>query len=98
MKEITYHEWHRRRGNRADALDLTEEEIAGGQKNVCPMRWTKGEIEALHKGIEAYMMGIDGGCKPPSNTCTALYGTALGYIVGQEDKGEANWDVRDYTV
>ena len=58
MKEITYRKWHRRRGHKADAPDLTKEEIAGGQKNVCPMRWTKGRIEALHEGTEAYMTGL----------------------------------------
>ena len=58
VKEITYREWHRRWGNRADALDLTEEEIAGGEKNVYPMRWMKGAVEALHAGTEAYMTGL----------------------------------------
>ena len=51
-----YCEWHSRRGHRADAPDLTE--ITGGQKNICPMRWTKGEIEALYEGTEAYMTGL----------------------------------------
>ena len=57
MKEITYREWHRSRGHKADAPDLMEE-IAGGQKNVCPMRWAKGGIEALLKGTEAHMTGL----------------------------------------
>ena len=58
IKEITYREWHRRQGNRADAPDLTEEEITGGEKNVCLMRWTKGAVEVVHKGTKAYMTGL----------------------------------------
>ena len=58
VKEITYQEWHRRRGNRADAPDLTEVEITGEEKNVCPLRWMKGAVEALHEGTEAYMTSL----------------------------------------
>ena len=53
-----YHKWHRRRGHKADALDLTEEEVAAGEKNVCPVRWTKGRIKALIEGTKAYMTGL----------------------------------------
>ena len=58
VKEIMYHEWHRRREHKADAPDYMEEELAGGEKNVCPMRWTKGAIEALHEDTEAYINGL----------------------------------------
>ena len=98
MKEVTYHKWHRRRGNRADSPELTEEEITGGQKNVCPMRWTKGGIKALHEGTEAYMMGL-------MEDANLLAIHACHYTIQPWDiqlarriRGEANWDVRDYTV
>ena len=83
-----------RRENRADTPDLTEEEIAGGQKNVCPMRWTKGGIE----GTEAYMTGL-------MEDANLLAIHACCYMVQPRDiqlarriRGEANWDMRDYTV
>ena len=98
MKEITHCEWHRKRGNRADAPDLTEEEIAGGQRNFCPMRWTKGGIKALHEGTEAYMMTL-------MEDANLLVIHVHHYTVQPWDiqlarriQGEANWDVRDYTV
>ena len=75
-----------------------EEEIAGGKKNVCPMRWTKGGIEALHKGTEAYMTGL-------MEDANLLAMHACHYTVKPRDiqlamriRGEANWDIRDYTV
>ena len=85
-------------GNRADALDLTEEEITGGQRNVCPMRWTKGGIKALLEGTEAYMTGL-------MEDANLLAIHVHHYTVQPRDiqlarkiRGEANWDVRDYTV
>ena len=74
-----------------------EEELAAGEKNVCPIRWTKGAIEALHEGTEAYMTGL------MEDTNLAIH--ARRYTVQSRDiqlarriRGEANWDVTDYTV
>ena len=58
VKEITYREYQRRHGNRGNAPDLTDEQIAAGDRNVCPMRWTKGAVEAIHEGTKAYMMEL----------------------------------------
>ena len=33
---------------KAEAPDLSESELKGGKRNVCPLRWTKGASEALH--------------------------------------------------
>ena len=30
-------------------------QIEVGERNVCLIRWTKGAVEALHEGTEAYM-------------------------------------------
>ena len=38
--------------------DLTEQELAEGRRNICPLKWTKGAIEAIHKGAEAYLMEL----------------------------------------
>ena len=35
-----------------------DEQIEVGKRNVCLMRWTKGAVEALHKGTETYMMEL----------------------------------------
>ena len=98
VKEIIYREWHRRQGNRADAPDITEEEITGREKNVCPMRRTKGAMEALHEGTEAYMTSL-------MEDANLLAIHAHRYTVQPRDIqlarciwGEANWDVREFTV
>ena len=98
VKEITYREWHRRRGHKADAPDYTEEELAAGEKNVCPMRWTKGAIKALHEGTEVHMTGL-------MEDANLLAIHACQYTLQPQDiqlarriRGEVNWDIRDYTV
>ena len=58
IREITRREFEKRHLRPADTPGLMEEEIAEGQRNVCPLHWTKGAIKALHKGMEAYMTGL----------------------------------------
>ena len=67
------------------------------RKTFVPWGEPKGESRLCTRELKP-IWGIDGGCKHPSDTCVSLYGTASGYTVAQENKGEANWDVRDYTV
>ena len=62
------------------------------------MRWTKGGIEALHKGTEAYVTGL-------MEDANLLAIHAHRYTVQPRDiqlarriRGQANWDLRDYTV
>ena len=72
--------------------------MAAGEKNICSMRWTKGGIETLHEGTEAYMTGL-------LEDANLLVIHARWYTVQPQDiqlarriRGEVNWDVRDYTV
>ena len=85
-------------GNRADTPDLTEEEITGGERFVCPMRWTKGGIEALHEGTEAYMTGL-------IEDANLLVIHAHHYTeqlwdiqLARRTRGEPKRDISDYTV
>ena len=50
VREISFTEYYRLRG---------EEYVpAENIHNKCPVRWSKGAIEALHTGTEAYMVGL----------------------------------------
>ena len=42
----------------ATAPDYTDEELKEGKVMKCPLHWTKGAIEALHEGSEAYMVSL----------------------------------------
>ena len=95
-REITRREFKKRHLRPADAPDLTEEELAEGQRNVCPLRWTKGVIEALHEGMGAYMTGL-------MEDANLLAIHAKRYTVQPRDiqlarriRGEVIWDQTDY--
>ena len=96
VREITRREFKKRHLRPGDAPDLTEEELAEGQRNVCPLCWTKGAIEALHKGTEAYMTGL-------MEDANLLAIHTKRYTVQPRDIqlarriwGEVTWDQTDY--
>ena len=96
VREITRREFEKRHFRLVDAPDLTEEELAEGQRNVCPLRWTKGAIKALHKGTEAYMTGL-------MEDANLLAIHVNRYTVQPRDtqlvrriQGEVTWDQTDY--
>ena len=53
-----WREVQKRNMRHAEALDLSEEQLAAGERNICPLWWMKGALEVLHKGMEAYMTGV----------------------------------------
>ena len=83
---------------RAIAPDLTDQEIEEGRHNVCPLRWTKGALEALQEAAEAYITNL-------MEDANLLAIHARRYTLQPRDiqlarriRGEANWDVRDLTA
>ena len=87
----------KRNSRPADTADLMEEQLAAGEKSICPLCWTKGAVEALHKGTKAYMTGL-----MEDDNLLAIH--AKRYMVQPRDIqlarriwGKANWDMSDYT-
>ena len=96
VREITRREFEKRHLRPADAPDLMEEELVEGQRNVCPLCWTKGAIKALHKGTEGYMTGL-------MEDANLLAIHTKRYTVQPRDiqlvrriQGEVTWDQTDY--
>ena len=58
VKEITYREFQRYHGNPPAVPVISDVDYESGTVVKCPMRWTKGALEALHKAAENYMMGL----------------------------------------
>ena len=83
---------------RARAPDLMDQEIEEGQRNICPLRWTKGALEALQEAVEAYIMAL-------MEDANLLAIHARRYTLQPRDiqltrriRGKVNWDVRDLTA
>ena len=58
IREITRREYECLHGRDVEAPELTEEELKTGKKTPCPLRWQKKVVDALHEGVEAFMVGI----------------------------------------
>ena len=58
IKEITYREFERLHGRAPGAPIISDADYASGTVVKCPMRWTKGALEALHEAAENYMVGL----------------------------------------
>ena len=87
-----------RHRNRGDAPDLTDEQITVGERNVCPMRWTKGVVEALNEGTEAYMTELLKDANLLAIHARRITVQPRDIQLARCIRGEPNWDVRDYSL
>ena len=58
VKEITYREFEKFHGRAPRAPHISDRDYESGTAVKCPMRWTKGALEALHESSEDYMVGL----------------------------------------
>ena len=93
-----YREHNRRGGNKAEGHDLMEEEIQVGERNVCPLRWTKGAVEALHEGTEAYMTELMEDANFLAIHTRQITVQPRDIQLACRVRGEVIWDVRDYSL
>ena len=75
---------------------MTDAELKKGKANVCPLRWQKKALNALHEGTEAYMVGV-----MVDTNLLAIHAQRV--TVQPRDIqfahgicGEPDWDVCDY--
>ena len=58
IKEITYRKFQRYHGKPPTAPVISDADYASGTVVKCPVRWTKGALEALHEAAENYMVSL----------------------------------------
>ena len=76
--------------------DLTDEELGEGQKNVCPLRWQKKALDALHEGAEAYLIGVLEDANLLVIHARHVTVQPRDIQLAQKIRGEPNWDISDY--
>ena len=96
IKEITCREYKRLHGRNVEAPELTEEELKKGKKTPCPLCWQRKAINALHKGAEAFMVGImeDANLLVIHTWLVTLQSWNI--QLARRIRGDPYWDVRDY--
>ena len=58
VKEVSYREFQKHHGEDLEPPAVSKRVYKAGSFIECPLCWTMGAIEALHKGVESYMIGI----------------------------------------
>ena len=58
VKEITYREFETFYGRTPKPPIISDAAYASGTVVKCPLRWTKGALEALHEAAENYMVSL----------------------------------------
>ena len=58
VKEVLYREFHKHRDEDPEPPAISDRAYAAGSYIKCPLHWAQGAIEALHEGVESYMISL----------------------------------------
>ena len=83
--------------SRWDAPDLTDEQLAGGRVNKCPLRWARSAVEALHQAAEDYLVTImeDANLLAIHARCVTVQPRDI--QLARRIQGEKDWDLQGYS-
>ena len=79
-----------------EAPELTDEEIKKGKKTPCPLHWQKKAVDALHKGAEAFMVGIMEDANLLAIHIQQVTLQPWDIQLARRIRGDPYWDVHDY--
>ena len=97
VREITWREWQRVKDRTTlNAPNLTEAQIEEGRMNKCPLRWQKKALDALHKGTEAYLVGLMEDANLLAIHAWRVTVQPRDIQLPRQIRGDPNWDARDY--
>ena len=77
--------------------DYMEEELEAGRRNKCPLRWTKGAIEALHEGAEDYLVTLLEDANLLAIHARWVTVQPRDIQLAQRIRGDKDWDIIDYS-
>ena len=83
---------------RAMAPDISEEELEEGKRNVCPLRWTKGALEALHEATEAYITALMEDANLLAIHAQRCTLQPRDIQLARRIRGEPKWDQRGFSL
>ena len=80
------------------APDLTDQQIEEGRRNICPLCWMKGVLEALQEGVEAYLTTLMEDANLLAIHARRYTHQPRDIQLAHRIRGEPNWDVWDLTL
>ena len=72
---------------------LTKEELKKGKSNPCPLRRQKKAVDALHEGVEAFMVGIMEDANLLAVHTQRVTVQPWDIQLARRIRGDPNWDV-----
>ena len=83
--------------SRWDAPDLTDQQLASGRVNKCPLRWARSAVEALHQAAQDYLVTImeDANLLAIHARCVTVQPRDI-QLAGRI-QGEKDWDLQGYS-
>ena len=58
VREISFREYNRVKGMPIEPPKLSAKELKSGEYVRCPLRWTRGAIDAIHEAAEIYLVNL----------------------------------------
>ena len=83
--------------SRWDAPDLTDQELAGGRVNKCPLRWARSAVEALHQAAEDYLVTIMEDANLLAIHVRRVTVQPRGKQLARRIRGEKYWNLQGYS-
>ena len=96
IKEITCREYERLKGRDVEVPELTKEDLKKGKTTPCPLHWQKKAVDALHEGVEAFMVGIMEDAHLLAIHTWQVTLQPQDIQLARRIREDPNWDVQDY--
>ena len=96
VKEITYREFMKAAGESATPPYVFDKKYKSGGFVQCPLRWTKGALEALHEASEYYMVDLLEDANLIAIHARRITLQPRDIQLARRIRGEKNWYHTDY--
>ena len=97
VREITYREFMKAAGEAAKAPYVSDKQYKSGGFVKCPLRWTKGALEALHEASEYYLVDLLEDANLIAIHAKRFTLQPRDIQLARRIRGEKNWYQTDYT-
>ena len=80
-----------------DAPDITDQQLAGGSVNKCPLQWARSAVEALHQAAEDYLVTIMEDANLLAIHARRVTVQPRDIQLARRIQGEKDWDLKGYS-
>ena len=95
---MSFREWNRIHGaSNVAGKDLTQRDLERGRRHVCPLRWQRKAIMALHHASEDYLISLLEDANLLAIHARRVTVQARDIQLARRIRGEVRWTAREFT-